>query len=298
MAIPTDQLASWSHQGGTTISSTAYNSIQRALTKTSSPVSGRGLDIYLQGSYANATNTYGDSDIDVVVCYGDTFYRDMDLLTQPERGAHERAFPPATYLWTDLKRDVLSALTAHFSTAAVSTGNKAIKVKTGSGRMTADVVPAVQFRRYARFVDAQNLSAHWGIHFFDSHGTAITNYPKYHIQRGQDKNRDERTRGRYKPTVRIFKNLRTYLIDNGKLTRETAPSYFIECALHNTRDSIFREPYSKSVPQILEHLWKTPCDGLLSQNGIVPLIGTGPTHWSADNYVTFLAAARDLWAHW
>jgi Nucleotidyltransferase domain len=263
MTIPLSQLDSWSHQGGTAISSAAYNSIQHALTKFSSPLNGRGVEIFLQGSYANATNTYGDSDIDVVVLYKDTFYKDMSSLTPAEQQAHELAFATATYHWSDLRKDVFSALMSHFGMAAVTLGNKALKVKTGSGRMTADVVAVVQFRRYATFIDAHNLSAHWGVHFFDAQGTAITNYPKYHIERGQDKNRNERTRGLYKPTIRVFKNLRSYMVDNGILPAGIAPSYFVECVLHNVPDNLFHGRFSDSVPQILEYLWNTPYAGFL-----------------------------------
>jgi Nucleotidyltransferase domain len=296
MAITSNQLDTWSHQGGAAISSTAYASIRHALTKSSSPLHGRGVEIFLQGSYANATNTYGDSDIDVVVLYGDTFYKDMSSLSLPERQAHERAFGPATYQWSDLRRDVLSALTAHFGAGNVAPGNKAIKVKTGAGRMTADVVPAVQFRRYATFADADNHTAHWGIHFFDAQGNGITNYPKYHIERGQDKNSDERTRGLYKPIVRLFKNFRSYMLDNGILAEGIAPSYYIECALHNVPENLFQGTFSDTVSRALDHLWTTPTGNLLSQNGIVPLIGTGRTQWAPDNFITFLSAARDTWA--
>jgi Nucleotidyltransferase domain len=298
MSIPSDRLETWSHQGGTTISSTAYASIQHALTKSSSPLQGRGVEISLQGSYANATNTYGDSDIDIVVLYKDTFYKDVSSLTLAQQQAHELFFTPATYHWNDLRNDVLSALTSHFGTAAVTPGNKAVKVKTGAGRMTADVVPAVQFRRYATFVDAHNLTAHWGIHFFDSRGTAITNYPKYHIERGQDKNRDERTRGLYKPTVRLVKNLRSHMVDNSILLKENAPSYFVECALHNVPDNLYHGRFFDTVPQILDYLWTTPYSGFMSQNGVVPLIGDGPTQWSKEKFSAFVAAARETWANW
>jgi Nucleotidyltransferase domain len=296
MAMQSNQLDMWSHQGGTVISSTAYASIRYALTKASSPLHGRGVEIFLQGSYANATNTYGDSDIDVVVLYKNTFYKDMSSLSLPQQQAHEHAFGTSIYQWSDLRRDVLSALTAHFGAGNVAVGNKAIKVKTGAGRMTADVVPAVQFRRYATFVDAGNLSAHWGIHFFDAQGNGITNYPKYHIDRGQDKNRDERTRGLYKPVVRLFKNFRSYMVDNRILADGVAPSYYIECVLHNVPDNLFGGVFSDTVPQILDYLWTTPIGGLVSQNGVVPLIGTGPTQWPEENLVTFVSAARDTFS--
>jgi hypothetical protein len=298
MAIPSNQLEVWSHQGGTGISSTAYNSIRHALTKTSSPLRERAIDIFLQGSYGNATNTHADSDIDVVVLYADTFHKDMTSLMPAQQQAHDLIFATATYQWPDLRRDVLAALRAHFGSSAVNPGNKAVKVNTGAGRMTADVVPAVQFRRYATFASATNLTAHWGIHFFDAGGNGITNYPKYHIERGQDKNSDARTRGMYKPSIRLFKNFRSWMVDNGALARDIAPSYFIECALSNVPDNLFQGRFIDTIPQILDYLWLTPYAGFLSQNGVVPLIGTGPTHWSKENYATFVEAARNTWVNW
>jgi tRNA nucleotidyltransferase (CCA-adding enzyme) len=88
MTIPLTQLETWSHQGGTGISTNAYESVRNALTKASCPLSGRNIEIFLQGSYANTTNTYGDSDVDVVVLYGDTFYRDMNALTPMQQQTH------------------------------------------------------------------------------------------------------------------------------------------------------------------------------------------------------------------
>jgi len=297
MAIPAGQLETWSHQGGTGISTNAYGSVRYALTRASSPLSGRNIEIFLQGSYANATNTHGDSDIDVVVLYEETFYKDMSALTPMQQQAHERSFGIATYDWSHLRNDVLAALRTHFGAPAVTPGNKAIKVTTGAGRMTADVVPAVQFRRYATFADRNNLTAHWGVHLFDAAGNGITNYPKYHIERGQDKNGANRTAGRYKSTVRVFKNFRSYMIDRGLLTREIAPSYFVECAVYNAPDRLFLNPYAESIPAILEFLWTTPFPELISQNGVVPLIGLGPTHWSKEDFTTFLTAARQAWTN-
>jgi tRNA nucleotidyltransferase (CCA-adding enzyme) len=84
MAIPLAQLVTWSNQGAVTTSSAAYASIKHALTKNTSPLVGKGLDIFLQGSYANDTNIYGDSDVDVVVFYDETFHYDWSQLP-PDR---------------------------------------------------------------------------------------------------------------------------------------------------------------------------------------------------------------------
>lgn len=178
MPIPLSQLDTWAHQGGTTASSAAYASIRNALLKPTSPVASRGVEIYLQGSYANATNIYGDSDIDVVVFYGNTFFKDMSALTPSQRQLHESIFPPATYHWSQLHDEVLSALRSHFGTGAVTPGTKSIKVVTSNGRKPSDVVPAVQFRRYATFVDQHNLTAHWGIQFFNSSNNPIRELPE------------------------------------------------------------------------------------------------------------------------
>jgi hypothetical protein len=298
MGIPLTQLETWSHQGAIKISSIAYGSIRTALTKASSPLNGRNIEIFLQGSYANATNTYADSDVDVVVFYPDTFYKDVSSLTPTHQQAHELAYIAATYNWSDLRYDVLASLRAHFGDGAITVGTKAIKVRTGAGRMTADVVPAMQFRRYATFMDRNILTAHWGVHFFDAAGNGITNYPKYHIERGEDKNRTHRTNGRYKSTVRVFKNLRAHMIDRGALLEETASSYFVECAVFNAPDSLFLKTYSESVPEILDFLWTTPFQNLISQNGVVPLIGVGQTHWSQEDFTAYLTAARNTWINW
>jgi hypothetical protein len=298
MPIPIAQLNTWTHQGGTSASSAAYASICNALTKSSSPLAGRNIDIYLQGSYANATNIYSDSDIDVVVFYPDTFCKDMSALPHALQQLHETTFAPATYQWSHLRDDVLSALRAQYGTGAVTLGRKSIKVVTSDGRKPSDVVPAVQFRRYATFVDLNNLTAHWGIQFFDSSNNPIVNYPRYHIQRGEDKNQESRTARQYKQTIRIFKNFRNYLIDHGLLADGVAPSYCIECALSNVPDGLFVGQLTTTIPATINYLLNTPYAGFLCQNGVTPLIGDGPTQWSAGNFSTFVVTAKRAWDNW
>src|ERR1700680_2832365 len=138
-ASQASQLTPWSHQGAITTSSLVYASIKNALLASSSPLAGLQLEIFLQGSYANATNIYGDSDVDVVVFYEETFYKDMSALSPDAQQRHELTFSPATYTWSHLRNDVLTALRSHFGQNAVTPGNKSIKVRTGHGRITADV---------------------------------------------------------------------------------------------------------------------------------------------------------------
>lgn len=299
MAIPLSQLNTWAHQGAITTSSAAYASIRHALTKADSPLNGRtGLDIFLQGSYANSTNTYGDSDVDVVVLYPDTFHHDLTRLSPAQQALHNQTFPDATYTWTHLKNDVLAALRSHYGPAGVTLGRKSIKVQTGSGSRPSDVIPAVQFRRYATFNGRADLTAHWGIQFFDSVGNAVVNYPKYHIERGEQKNQAARTGGQYKATIRLFKNFRTYLVDHTLLVSGVAPSYFIECALHNVPDHLFRGQHTTTVPAILDYLLTTPYAGFTCQNGVTPLMGDQPTQWRETDFAVFVVAAKTAWDNW
>jgi hypothetical protein len=298
MPIPASQLNTWAHQGAITTSSAAYASIRHALLKGSSPLAARGVEIFLHGSYANSTNIYGDSDVDVVVLYGDTFHKDMSALTPLQQQLHDALFPTATYQWSHLRDDVVAALRSHYGNAAVSPGPKAIKVETGSGGRPSDVLPAVQFRRYETFVNQNNLSAHWGVQFFDSSNNPIVNYPKYHIERGEAKNHASRTSGQYKATIRVFKNFRNYLIDQGSLGGDIAPSYFLEGAVYNVPDHLFVGDFTDTIPAILEYLLTTPYANFLCQNGVVPLIGTGPTQWSEHDFAAFVVTAKAGWDSW
>jgi len=298
MPIPLSQLETWSHQGAITTSSNAYAAIQKALGASSANVQVRGADIFLQGSYANSTNIYADSDIDVVVLYENTFHHDLSALSPLDQVRHDQAFPAAIYQWSDLHSDVLDALRAHFGSRAVTPGTKAIKVETGHGRMTADVVPAVQFRRYETFSSRDDLTAHWGIQFFDASGTPVVNYPRYHRERGEEKNQAARTAGLYKRTVRVFKNLRNYLYERGMLADGSAPSYFIECMLHNVPDVLFVDDLDVSTPNILRHLSTVLPATLRCQNGMMPLIGTGNTQWSEHSFRAFVSAAISAWNSW
>lgn len=298
MPIPRAQLDTWSHPGATVTSASAYASIQYALQKAGSPLANRGIEIFLQGSYANSTNIFGDSDIDVVVLYGNTFGKDLSSLTTTQQQLHEQTYETATYRWENLKADVFSALRSHYGANSVVAGNKAISVRTPSGTRPADVIPAIQFRRYSRFISRDDLLAHWGIQFFDSSGNAIVNYPKYHIDRGEQKNSAARTEGQYKPTVRVFKNLRNCLIERNMLADGIVPSYFLECALYNVPDAMFRVPLATRVPAIIAYFLATDRSGMISQNGVIRLFGVSSTQWSEANLLAFVNAATRLWDNW
>ena len=84
MAIPENQLETWSRQGATASATALYERIRTAL-KNDTALQGRDFDVFLQGSYRNSTNIYGDSDVDVVAMLKETFKPDYDYLDESSK---------------------------------------------------------------------------------------------------------------------------------------------------------------------------------------------------------------------
>ena len=299
MAIPSAQLEIWSNQGATVTSQATYASIQAALDAQSSTVRDKPKDVFLQGSYRNATNIYGDSDVDIVVRYENTWGRDLSLLPPPQVELYNRAYSNATYTWAQFRADILASLRAYYGAGAVTEGPKSLKLAAAPGRLAADIVPAITCKRFNYFLTDVLQSHVEGIRFHDRRdGSEIINYPKEHIKHGQEKNNAQRTNGNYKPTVRIFKNLRTRLIDNHVITRAVAPSYFVECLVYNAPDHVFVADRHEATRGVRQWLLDNPLPPLMCQNGIVPLCGASAVQWTIPNATQFIQAAVDLWNNW
>jgi hypothetical protein len=299
MGIPQSQLDTWANTGGTTASTQAYATIQAALTGPTSTITERSHEIFLQGSYRNTTNIYGNSDIDVVVLTTSVFGYDVSALAPEHQQLHKRVFPDATYTWVNWRADVIQTLEVSLGKNCVHPRNKAVFIDLGAGRREADVVPAIAYRRYTTYTPNDgHFHFYSGIQLFDSAGRAIVNYPKQHIANGEAKGGDARTGGRYKETVRIFKNMRDAALKKRSLAEGMAPSYFIECLLYSVPDNLFVADRGNRIHGILTYLWTLSSEGLLCQNGLVGLVGTGNTQWPAECYVTTVRALINLWNNW
>ena len=272
--------------------------MRTALTAAQSRTAALAPDIYLQGSYKNATNIVGDSDVDVVVELQSSFYRDVSLLDSTQQGLQQNAYSPGTRNWTDFRTEVLQTLRAYYTPARVEEADKCIKVSFGPGRIAADVVPALLLRKYNYFYTDAIQSHTDGIQFQNRAGVSIVNFPKQHIANGEAKNVDHRTNGWYKPTVRIFKNARNRLIDDNLLAGDDCPSYCVECLVYNAVDDCFGRTYQETYRRVLDYLWVMPFNNFVSQNGIIPLFGTLPVQWNIDAATRLLNALRNLWANW
>jgi hypothetical protein len=295
MPIPPAQLSRWMNRGGTTASENAYAAINNALTAPNSAVRGRDYELFLQGSYRNATNIYGDSDIDVVLALNETKIDNGPYLSPNDRPLIPQG-TPATYPIESFRRDVITTLRAAFATNRIREGSRAIHVDTGHGR-EADVVPSICYYHYYRPAFLPQLAHHLGIAFL-SENQWLSNFPKQHIDNSQAKNAPLRTNGRYKPTVRMFKNARNSAVTRGFLIADAAPSYFIEGLLYNVPDQLFTSDPEETFVGVYNHLHPRQANTLTSQNGIIPLIGTAPTQWQFASVQRFMAGLRRLWDEW
>lgn len=298
MAIPEPQLETWAKQGAVTTSKSTHEVIRRVLAS-DAVLGSKNLEVFLQGSYKNSTNIYADSDVDLVVQLNNTFGFDLSRVPLPGQQRFHFFHPlGATYRWSELHSDVLRALRAGFGAAAVNPGNKSIKVAGGSGRLAADVVPALQHRQYVS-IDEHGREAYLeGITFYTQRDLRqVVNFPKQHYDNGVGKNAS-RTSGYYKPSSRMFKNARNTLIKRGDIATGLAPSYFVEGLFYNVPDSCFGTSYQHTYYNCVRWLFTADLASMQCQNGQLPLFGSTPEQWDTSSATILMRALMDLWNDW
>lgn len=297
MAIPESQLETWSHQGSVTQSSTTYTTVKRALEADNTGYADKSFKVFLQGSYGNDTNIYAESDVDVVIRLDATFHYDLSALTPAEAAAFETTYPgAAVYRYSDFKAHVVAALQNSFGAAAVNPDKRAIKIKANGGRRSTDVVVATEFRRY---YSAGLLGPLYesGICFYTSSGERIVNYPKQHSENCTAKH--QATNGWFKPMVRILKNMRGRLVENGSIEGKTAPSYFIEGLAYNVPDDKFGKSYGNTFVAAMNWILQAEHKGFVCANRESYLVRDSvATCWPCNNCNAFVRSVVALWNDW
>ncbi|HEY1215004.1 MAG TPA: nucleotidyltransferase, partial [Bryobacteraceae bacterium] len=235
MAISSADIRGWITQGAQDAASNTYASVKRALEQ--GPVGALSPDIFLQGSYANQTNTRGDSDVDIVVALRSTFHSDTTTLGSSERARYEADTSPATTSSDTFRQMVEQALVGYYGPSRVHSKDKCIRVDKRDGYVDADIVPAVAYRRYESFPAYGDPVYLEGIALRPLSGGMIVNFPKQHRKNGSQKN--DRCSGLYTPSVRQLTRLRRRAVDLGLLSRDDAPGYVLECVTYNVPISEF-----------------------------------------------------------
>jgi hypothetical protein len=294
MTIPEEQLETWSKQGSVTQSKATYNTVKGVLTDTNSPYHNRSSDIFLQGSYGNDTNVYADSDVDVVICTSSVFYYDIDRLSEADKATFHREHPgSAQYGLPEFKKEVVGWLREHYGNA-IREGNKAIFIRGDGVRRDADVLVCAEYRAYFAFQNAREQRRADGIVFWTKSGTKIVNYPKQHSANCTTKH--QATKQWFKPTVRMFKNMRNQMIKDKRIEDGLAPSYFLEGLLYNIPNGQFGSTYQSTFIDCINWLIQTDRSKFVCANELHCLFQDGsPISWRSANCDRFLDAVVQFW---
>lgn len=302
MPIPEAQLDTWSKIAPRKTAKKTRDSIRKTIYE-STYLAGRGKSVYLQGSYGNSTNIYGKSDVDLVAELTSTYFYNIDQLSEREKKLFRKSLNGASYSLNEFRNDVIDSLRDKYGDAVDESHSRCIKVEEGSNRQPADVLVCQQYRIYTRYESPNDCDITYGVKFQDQgNGQWIVNFPKQHRDNGSDKNSLSRTSQKYKPTVRMLKNAREKLINDGYIDSKLAPSYFVECLLYNVPDPCFSGTYREKFSQVLEWLEEQISDDALNdfccQNEQGKLFGYSFVQWRDYKATTFVQQLRDLWDDW
>lgn len=154
-----------------------------------------------------------------------------------------------------------------------------------------------EFRRYYKFLNAGDEGHTTGICFFSADNTRIANYPKLHSANCTAKH--QATNGWFKPMVRILKNLRSRLVDDGTINAGVAPSYYIEGLLYNVPNDKFGGSYTDTFANCFNWIIETDRSNFVCANQQYYLLReNSPVTWRDGKCTEFLNATRDLWTQW
>src|SRR3989344_2437503 len=154
------------------------------------------------------------------------------------------------------------------------------------GDSDVDIVVCGQYRKY-KTVNSYDYVE--GMCFW-SGSRQIINYPKIHYENGVTKHKN--TSEWYKPTVRIFKNLRSNLLG------DNPPSYFLECLVYNAPHLKFGNGYQNSFCNIVNWLNEADLDTFMCKNGQHKLFGDSPEQWNTIEARSFIANVISIWNDW
>jgi hypothetical protein len=216
-------------------------------------------DTFLQGSYRNSTALADINDVDIVA-----------------REIGEKA-PKSVAYWEALFEHIARLLrTSSRISGAVSIGDKCVKLTGSLGGLNADIVPALAIRNLAT-----DPIAVWS----RRRQVEVPNHPRVHYDNGVRKQAD--ASDAYKPTVRLLKGWSRQYAGMDK----TAPSFYLECAVHDAADSNFRAYLPRSLFNVgREILSWSRYKRINSVAGDKDILVTG--EWSPDNFEAFKAKLK------
>ncbi len=155
-----------------------------------------------------------------------------------------------------------------------------------------------QFRRYYKFRSVGDQSYDEGICFYNAAGEKIANYPKQHSTNLTRKHQN--TSNWLKPMVRVLKNMRGKLVEDGYIKAGVAPSYYLEGLLYNVPSTKFATSFEDCFVNTINWIQnETDKSKLVCANEQYYLLwDNSHTCWPKPNCEAFLNSAIRLWNDW
>jgi hypothetical protein len=247
------------------------------------------VDIYMHGSYANATNIFFPSRLEVCVQlkidkYDFTATKQYYIEHQLEYGP--KNFREDLY---DALCDIVQRETSQDGTVkgiSCQLQDTCIVVpKYGELKHAVEITPCVSF-----VLEEENDRVFNGILVHDQAVNAdIPTFPKLHQANGQAK--DIRTGGNFKRMVRLLKTLnkinKRESIEDDK--NSSARGYFIECLLFNVPDNIYKaKTLGEVFLKVMNYLYNASIDDFVCQNLVWHLFGAAKEFWNEKEARAFI----------
>ena len=251
----------------------------------------------MQGSYRNSTHVRRQSDVDVVVQLTSLPVRDGSLLPDFQKRLLEERFPEPEYGWRPFRRDVLKAITNAFGESRVREGKKTLKLVMESPDIPVDVVVAVRHLKYTEYSGQRSYKNIEGLGLYLPTETRWTvSYPHIHRRNGVKK--EKSTNWWFRRCIRMFKNARTQLVEEGRLGPATARSYQIECLLYNLPDRLLGGSCQSAYSSALYWLARNDLTQFSCQNQLVRLFDGGPHSWTEKDARTLINVLIKQYEDW
>lgn len=230
----------------------------RAAIAASPALSKHRTKVFAQGSYRNLTHIPRESDVDICVVCKDAMAIDWQFVDRRavddpsiSKALDARfGFHDSTYTFVQFKIDVGAALVARFGPPpAVTAGDKAFNIRETRYNVDADVVAALEHRRYR-----EDGAYDEGTQFWSNKGKKIINWPDQQHANGVAKNQS--TGERFKAMVRVVKNLCHEMDEQGVGAAEPMSSFLIECLVYNVPDTKFNHTaYYDDLREVLRYIY-------------------------------------------
>ena len=296
MAIPENQLKIWAQPGTVRGAKNTHAAIRNALARHEWPEDVR-YTTYMQGSYRNSTHVRRQSDVDVVVQLTSLPVRDGSLLPGPQKRLLEEKFPKPEYGWRQFRSDVLKAITAAFGEPRVREGKKTLKLVMESPDIPVDVVVAVRHLKYSEYYGQRSYKNIEGLGLYlPTEKRWTVSYPHIHRRNGVKKERS--TDWWFRRCIRMFKNARFQIVEEGRLGPATARPYHIECLLYNVPDRLLGGSCQSAYSYALYWLDRNDLTQFSCQNQLVRLFDGGPDSWTEKDARTLINVLIKQYEDW